>query len=47
MQQTSQPAAVDAKWHPQERYAFLYLPLLALLWECGRLRPEQIRIFPA
>ena len=23
------------------------LPLLALLWECGRLRPEQIRIFPA
>ena len=31
MQQTSQPAAVDAKWHPQERYAFLYLPLLALL----------------
>ena len=31
MQQTTQPAAVDAKWHPQERYAFLYLPLLALL----------------
>ena len=23
------------------------LPLLTLLWECGRLRPEQIRIFPA
>ena len=22
------------------------LPLLALLWECGRLSPEQIRIFP-
>ena len=31
MEQTTQPAAVDAKWHPQERYAFLYLPLLALL----------------
>ena len=31
MRQTSSPAAADAKWHPQERRAFLYLPLLALL----------------
>ena len=23
------------------------LPPLALLWECGRMRPRQIRIFPA
>ena len=31
MRQTSSPAAADARWHPQERRAFLYLPLLALL----------------
>ena len=31
MRQSSSPAAVDATWHPQERRAFLYLPLLALL----------------
>ena len=31
MRQTSPPAEPDASWHPQERRAFLYLPLLALL----------------
>ena len=31
MRQTSSPAATDAIWHPQERRAFLYVPLLALL----------------
>ena len=31
MRKTSPPAETDATWHPQERRAFLYLPLLALL----------------
>ena len=31
MRQTSSRAEVDAIWHPQERRAFLYLPLLAML----------------
>ena len=31
MRQTSSPAAADAERHPQERRAFLYFPLLALL----------------